>query len=80
MSFGIILYTILIRPLQMLFEFIYSFEALGSFGYFVKTLGIDHHYASISKGVIDSRDILYFLSVIFFFLLGTRIVLLSRKW
>ena len=62
------------------FEFIYSFEALGSFGYFVKTLGIDHHYASISKGVIDSRDILYFLSVIFFFLLGTRIVLLSRKW
>lgn len=62
------------------FEFIYSFEALGSFGYFVKTIGIDHHYASISKGVIDSRDILYFFSMIFFFLLGTRIVLLSRKW
>jgi len=62
------------------FEFIYSFEALGSFGYFVKTLGIDHHYVSISKGVIDSRDIIYFLSIIFIFLFSTRIVLISRKW
>lgn len=62
------------------FEFIYSFEALGSFGYFVKTIGIDHHYASISKGVIDSRDIIYFCSVIFIFLGATRLVLISRKW
>jgi ABC-2 type transport system permease protein len=62
------------------FEFIYSFETLGSFGYFIKTLGIDHHYTSISKGVIDSRDIIYFLSVIFIFLFTTRIVLISRKW
>lgn len=62
------------------FEYIYSFESLGNFGYFVKTLGIDHHYASISKGVIDSRDIIYFLSVITLFLLSTRIVLMSRKW
>lgn len=62
------------------FEFIYSFEVLGSFGYFVKTLGIDHHYASISKGVIDSRDVIYFCSVTFIFLFATRISLLSRKW
>lgn len=62
------------------FEFIYSFEALGNFGYFVKTLGIDHHYAAISKGVIDSRDVVYFCSVIFIFLFSTRISLLSRKW
>ncbi len=62
------------------FEFIYSFEALGNFGYYIKTLGIDHHYMSISKGVIDSRDLIYFFSIIFIFLFGTRVVLLSRKW
>ncbi|MDR1345643.1 MAG: gliding motility-associated ABC transporter permease subunit GldF [Bacteroidales bacterium] len=62
------------------FDFIYSFDALGSFGYFVKTIGIDHHYTAISRGVIDSRDIIYFLSIIFIFLFGIRIVLVSRKW
>lgn len=62
------------------FEFIYSFDSLGNAGYIIKQLGIDHHYTSISKGVIDSRDIIYFLSVDFIFLLATRIVLISRKW
>ncbi len=62
------------------FAFIYSFESLGAIGYYIKTLGIEHHYASISKGVIDSRDIIYFCSVIFLFLFGTRVVLLKRKW
>lgn len=62
------------------FEFIYSFESLGVFGYYIKILGIDHHYAVISKGVIDSRDIIYFCSMIFLFLFSTRISLLSRKW
>ncbi len=62
------------------FAFIYSFESLGAFGYYIKTLGIEHHYASISKGVVDARDIIYFCSVIFIFLFGTRTVLLSRKW
>lgn len=62
------------------FAFIYSFESLGAVGYYLKTLGVEHHYASISKGVIDTRDIIYFCSVIFIFLFGTRMVLLSRKW
>jgi ABC-2 type transport system permease protein len=62
------------------FEFIYGFEILGSMGYYIKTLGIDYHYNSISRGVIDSRDILYFVSLSLIFLIATRIVLLSRKW
>ena len=62
------------------FAFIYSFDTLGAIGYYIKSLGIEHHYASISKGVIDSRDIIYFCSVVFLFLFGTRIVLLKRKW
>ena len=43
-------------------------------------LGINEHYLSMSRGVIDTRDMLYFLSLIAVFLLGTKVVLESRKW
>ncbi len=43
----------------------------GSADYYLEMLGIDFHYRSISRGVSDSRDIVYFLSLIFFFLLVT---------
>src|SRR5574344_104364 len=59
------------------FEFIYSFEFFGSFNTFIKSLGIEHHYMAISKGVIDTRDLIYFITLTFIFLFGTRIVLLS---
>src|SRR3984957_1980284 len=39
--------------------------------YYIGMLGIDFHYRSISRGVIDTRDVLYFLSVIFLFLFLT---------
>lgn len=39
--------------------------------YYLEMLGIDFHYRSISRGVLDSRDIIYFISVIFLFLLIT---------
>lgn len=40
--------------------------------YYIDMLGIDFHYRSVSRGVIDSRDIIYFCSVIIFFLLFTN--------
>jgi ABC-2 type transport system permease protein len=43
-------------------------------------LGINEHYKSISRGVIDLRDILYFIGVVLIFNEATRLVLLSRKW
>jgi ABC-2 type transport system permease protein len=43
-------------------------------------LSINRHYVSISRGVIDTRDVLYFISVILIFLFATRTVLESRKW
>lgn len=53
----------------------YGFNAIsqlpgleGGMDYYVEMAGIDFHYRSISRGVIDSRDIIYFLSVIFLFL------------
>lgn len=46
----------------------------------VLNLGINEHYSSMSRGVIDLRDALYFVSLIFIFLFATRLVLQSRKW
>jgi len=40
--------------------------------------GIDFHYRSISRGVIDTRDIVYFLSIIALFLFVTNRNLLKR--
>jgi len=47
---------------------------------FVIRLGINEHYKSISRGVIDLRDIIYFIVVVLIFNEATRLVLLSRKW
>jgi len=46
--------------------------------YYVEMLGIDFHYRSVSRGVLDSRDVIYFLSVITFFLVFTNRNLLKR--
>ena len=46
--------------------------------YYVEMLGIDFHYRSISRGVIDSRDVIYFLSLIALFLFITHRNLLKR--
>lgn len=43
----------------------------GGADYYTEMLGIDFHYQSISRGVLDSRDIVYFGSLIFLFLLIT---------
>jgi ABC-2 type transport system permease protein len=39
--------------------------------YYIEMIGIDFHYKSLSRGVVDSRDVIYFLSVIVFFLVFT---------
>lgn len=40
-------------------------------GYYVEMLGIDSHYRSISRGLIDSRDLVYFITMVMFFLFLT---------
>lgn len=40
--------------------------------YYIAMLGIDFHYQSISRGVLDTRDIIYFLSLTVFFLFLTQ--------
>lgn len=43
-------------------------------------LGLGAHYSSILRGVLDSRDIIYYLSVIGFFLYLSTLAVESRKW
>ena len=62
------------------FEFIYSLELFGQVDLFVKSLGISAHYSSMSLGVIDTRDVIYFVSIISLFILFTKISIESRKW
>lgn len=52
----------------------------GKYDFIVEQLGIDAHYISISKGVIDTRDIIYFLSSIALFLYMTKTSITARKW
>jgi len=51
----------------------------GSIDDIIQKLGINYHYLSISRGIVDSRDVIYFLSVDFIFLLLTYFFLLKNK-
>lgn len=66
------------------FFFYFGFDGLsnlfGSFGSFIKTLGMDFHFKSMSRGVLDTRDIIYFISLTVLFLAGTVYQLKSLKW
>ncbi len=42
-------------------------------------LGADFHFQNISRGILDSRDIVYFLSVCFVALYGTYLVIQEKK-
>jgi ABC-2 type transport system permease protein len=62
------------------FDALADLALFGKADLFIMSLGIQAHYASMSRGVIDTRDVIYFLSLISVFVLSTRIVLESRKW
>lgn len=60
-----------------------GFDSLATFGnnaLLIKQLGILYHYDSLSKGLIDSRDVIYFVSITAFILMITKTVIGSRQW
>lgn len=62
------------------FDFIGDLAGSGRLNLMISSFGIDHHYNSISRGVLDSRDLFYFLGAITLFLMSTRLVLQRNKW
>lgn len=66
------------------FAFYYGFEGLsgmaGNLNNFVSSLGMDYHFKSMGRGVLDTRDIIYFMSITVLFLSLTVYKLKSLKW
>lgn len=69
------------------FLFYNGFDALsklpvftGGWDYYLQMAGIKFHYNSISRGVVDSRDVIYFLSVTGLMLYLTKTALQRKMW
>jgi ABC-2 type transport system permease protein len=66
----------------MLFEgldLLGSFNVFGGLDFIIRYIGIKSHYTSIMKGVVDSRDVVYFLSLMVLFLFATITVVKGQK-
>jgi ABC-2 type transport system permease protein len=65
-----------ITGLALSFFMFYGFEAIdelvNSESYAIKNIGLYAHFINIGRGVIDTKDLLYFISVTFFFLFITK--------
>lgn len=74
-----------ILGLFLCFFFYVGFDQMSNLGVFggldsfIQSLGIQYHYDSISRGVVDTRDLIYFLSVVSVFLGLTSLILTSKK-
>ena len=62
------------------FEYLSKMSFLSGIDDLILWLGINDHYISMSRGVLDTRDMIYFLSVITLFVTLTKLVLEKRKW
>ncbi len=62
------------------FSSIAAIDLWSSSSFILQKFGIDYHYNSISRGLVDSRDLFYFLSITVVFLFLTKFILSSRKW
>lgn len=56
---------------------LFEFDALEGI---LINIGINEHYQSMSRGVLDTRDLIYFITVILIFLGATRLAIGGRKW
>ena len=75
-----------ILSLFLCFFLFLGFDSLSSLALFGKVdmllqqVGMQAHYISMSRGVLDTRDLVYFLSISSFFLLLTHLKIRSRTW
>ena len=70
--------------LSFLFYLGFEFVATSGVPYFIEQLllwfSINSHYQSVSRGVIDLRDLIYFIGMTFLFLYATSLFLRKGKW
>jgi ABC-2 type transport system permease protein len=73
---------LLALAIGILFHFVFGFLAIAASGFMSEVLyylSVSSHFESVSRGVIDSKDIIYFVSVIFLSLIGTEAVLQKNR-
>jgi len=61
------------------FDSLAELKGLSQWRDLITYIGIDSHYRSLSRGVIDSRDIIHLCSLVYFFLFLTKLSLLKQK-
>lgn len=62
------------------FDALADLNAWSSWEIVIRELGVDYHYTALSRGLIDSRDVIYSAGLTGFLLLATRAVLRARLW
>jgi ABC-2 type transport system permease protein len=75
---GFIVSFLIVFVLFMLDKVLFYVPA--SFASVLEYLSIDYHFSNIARGIIDSRDLLYYLSTSGFTLLLGSVVLQKRRW
>jgi ABC-2 type transport system permease protein len=62
------------------FDSLSSLALFGKVDMLLQQIGMQAHYTSMSRGVLDTRDLVYFLSISGFFMLLTHLKIRSRTW
>lgn len=62
------------------FTWISNFGIINETGYWIKQIGIQEHYYSISRGLIESKDVFYYIGATVVFLFATELKIKSRNW
>ena len=61
------------------FDYSSQITAFQSIEHIIRNLGINQHYTSISRGVLDTRDLIYFISFSVLFLLFTKLIIGGKR-
>jgi len=62
------------------FDFIAAIDVWGTYAVLISRLGISYNFQGLSKGLVDSRHIIYFISIMAIMIQATKFSLDSRKW
>lgn len=57
-----------------------AIDVWGKFSLFLEQLGLAYHYRTMSKGLLDTRNMIHFFSWIAVMLMFTKLLLVSRRW
>lgn len=62
------------------FDLLGDLAGTGKLNLLLSRFSINYHYTSVSRGVLDTRDLFYFIGAIVLFVMSTRLVLQRNKW